>query len=116
MKCAATEIAYDKDEMEDVIDISKDEILTISEGHSFSKELNSNDKVVDYYEIQRRLQDMELELYSILGQLKSTSDEIVPLVGQYYLSMNEYELEMLDMLIRKNSKNTNSYSVVTKAI
>lgn len=84
LKCAAAGIACKEARMEEVIDISKDEILAISEGHDISKELNSHGKEVNHSEIQSRLQDMELELSSILRALKSTSDGIVPLVGQYY--------------------------------
>ncbi|XP_010652524.1 protein PTST homolog 2, chloroplastic isoform X2 [Vitis vinifera] len=76
---AAAEIACNEARMEEVIDISKDEILAISEGHDISKELNSHGKEVNHSEIQSRLQDMELELSSILRALKSTSDGIVPL-------------------------------------
>ena len=84
LKCAAAEIACNEAGIEDLIDISKDEILTISEGHNISKELNFYGKVVNHNEIQTRLQDMELELSSILAQLKTTSDGIVQLVGQFY--------------------------------
>ena len=48
--------------------------------------MNFHGKVVNNNEIQTRLQDMELELSSILAQLKTTSDGIVPLVGQFYPS------------------------------
>ncbi|KAJ9709185.1 hypothetical protein PVL29_000916 [Vitis rotundifolia] len=79
MEVEAAEIACNEARMEEVIDISKDEILAISEGHDISKELNSHGKEVNHSEIQSRLQDMELELSSILRALKSTSDGIVPL-------------------------------------
>ena len=83
LKCAAAEMACNEAGIEDVIDISNAEILTISEGHNISKELNFHGKVVNHNEIRTRLQDMELELSSILGRLKTTSDGIVPLVGQF---------------------------------
>ncbi|RVW82462.1 Protein PTST-like 2, chloroplastic [Vitis vinifera] len=79
MDVEAAGIACKEARMEEVIDISKDEILAISEGHDISKELNSHGKEVNHSEIQSRLQDMELELSSILRALKSTSDGIVPL-------------------------------------
>lgn len=53
--------------------------LQYQRGMIFQKKLNSHGKEVNHSEIRSRLQDMELELSSILRALKSTSDGIVPL-------------------------------------
>lgn len=73
LKLAAAEISYNKNQIEDNREASKYEIFKMAA--DATKALDKLKKTDDTH-IQTRLQNLELELASVLNSLRSKSEEI----------------------------------------